>query len=137
VRSVGFQGNAGRPRSLDCFVAKARRVTGVCSADMSNSMEDLSRFQEPENAKRPIESMAETRRLSSAVLPRCFRKGIFRKGMNMRVVSGVRQLFRDPVEAYHKAVSQWYERNDPDDTPYTYVPDANWRERLGVTGDDR
>jgi predicted O-methyltransferase YrrM len=55
----------------------------------------------------------------------------------MRVVSGVRQLFRDPVEAYHKAVSQWYERNDPDDTPYNYVPDANWRERLGVTGDDR
>ena len=55
----------------------------------------------------------------------------------MRVVSGVRQVFRDPVEAYHKAVSQWYERNDPDDTPYNYVPDANWRERLGVTGDDQ
>jgi hypothetical protein len=55
----------------------------------------------------------------------------------MRVVSGVRQMFRDPVEAYHKAVSQWYERNDPDDTPYNYVPDANWRERLGVTGDDQ
>jgi hypothetical protein len=70
-------------------------------------------------------------------LPRRFRKGIFRKGMNMRVVSGVRQLFRDPVEAYHKAVSQWYERNDPDDAPHNYVPDANWRERLGVTGDDR
>jgi hypothetical protein len=57
--------------------------------------------------------------------------------MNMRIVSGVRQMFRDPVEAYHKAVSQWYERNDPDDTPCNYVPDANWRERLGVTGDDR
>jgi hypothetical protein len=104
---------------LDCDIAR-------------NSRKDLSRFQEPENAKRPIESRAETRRLSSAVLPRRFRKGIFRKGKgifrkgtNMRVVSGVRQLFRDPVEAYHKAVSQWYERNDPDDTPYNYVPDAN------------
>ena len=55
----------------------------------------------------------------------------------MRVMSGVYQLLQDPIEAYHKAVSQWHERDDRDDTPCEYIPDENWRQRLGVSSDDR
>ena len=55
----------------------------------------------------------------------------------MRISSGVIQLLQDPVEAYHKAVGQWHERNDRNDLPCEYVPDEDWRERLGVSGEDR
>ena len=55
----------------------------------------------------------------------------------MRVVSGVYQFLRDPVEAYYKAVSLWSERGDRNDAPYPYAPDKDWRERIGVDADDR
>ena len=55
----------------------------------------------------------------------------------MRVMSGVWQMLQNPVEAYHKAVSQWRERHDRDDCPYEYIPDENWRQRLGISSDDR
>jgi predicted O-methyltransferase YrrM len=55
----------------------------------------------------------------------------------MRFASSVYQLLRDPIEAYHKTVSQWHERNDRDDRPYEYIFDENWRQRLGVSSDDR
>lgn len=55
----------------------------------------------------------------------------------MRVMSGVWQMLQNPVEAYHKAVSQWRERHDRDDSPYEYIPDENWRQRLGISSDDR
>jgi len=55
----------------------------------------------------------------------------------MRVMSGVYQMLQDPIEAYHKAVSQWHERDDRDDTPCQYILDENWRQQLGVSSDDR
>jgi len=55
----------------------------------------------------------------------------------VRVTSVIRQLLQDPIEAYHKAVTRWQERNDRDDTPCGYIPDENWRQRLGVSSDDR
>jgi hypothetical protein len=55
----------------------------------------------------------------------------------MRFMSSVSQLLQDPIEAYHKTVSQWRERNDRDDAPCEYILDKNWRRRLGVSSDDR
>jgi predicted O-methyltransferase YrrM len=55
----------------------------------------------------------------------------------MRVMSSVHQILQDPVEAYHKAVSQWHERDDPGDTPCEYIIDENWRQRIGVSSADR
>jgi len=54
----------------------------------------------------------------------------------MRIISGVSQVLQDPIEAYYKAVSLWRERKD-DETPYEYICDADWRQRLGVSSDDR
>jgi hypothetical protein len=55
----------------------------------------------------------------------------------MRFMSSVSQPLQDAIEAYHKAVSQWRERNDRDDTPCEYILDEDWRRRLGVSSDDR
>jgi predicted O-methyltransferase YrrM len=55
----------------------------------------------------------------------------------MRFASSVHQILRDPIEAYHKTVSQWRERGERDETPCEYIPDESWRERLGVSSDDR
>jgi hypothetical protein len=44
----------------------------------------------------------------------------------MRFMSSVSQLLQDPIEAYHKTVSQWPERNDRDDAPCEYILDENW-----------
>ena len=55
----------------------------------------------------------------------------------MRITSIAHQILRDPIEAYYKAVCQWRERRDADDTPCEYILDGNWRQRLGVSSDDR
>jgi hypothetical protein len=55
----------------------------------------------------------------------------------MRFMSSVSQPLQDAIEAYHKTVSQWRERNDRDDTPCEYILDENWRQWLGASSDDR
>ncbi len=55
----------------------------------------------------------------------------------MRVMSGISQILQDPIEAYYKAVSLWHERKDRDYTSCKYSCDENWRQRLGVSSDDR
>jgi hypothetical protein len=52
-------------------------------------------------------------------------------------MSGVYQMLQDPIEAYHMAVSQSHEHDDRDDAPCECIIDENWRQRLGVSRDDR
>jgi hypothetical protein len=55
----------------------------------------------------------------------------------MRFMSGFNQVLQDPVEAYYKAVALWRERDERDALPSVARLDRNWRERLGVSSDDR
>ncbi len=59
-----------------------------------------------------------------------------RRGVVLSRAEKKRQILQDTVEAYHKTVSQWHERDDPGDTPCGYIIDENWRRRIGVSSDE-
>jgi predicted O-methyltransferase YrrM len=54
----------------------------------------------------------------------------------MRVSTVLRQIYQDPVEAYHKAVVQWHDRRERYWAPSGFTIDQDWRQRLGISGDD-
>ena len=59
------------------------------------------------------------------------------KEKTCEVLSGLSQIIQDPIEAYYKAVSLWHEREEHDYTSCEYICDENWRQRLGMSSDDR
>ena len=55
----------------------------------------------------------------------------------MRILSGLRQVLEDPVNASYKAMALWHERNEPDTLFFGYKISKDWRQELGVSDDDR
>jgi hypothetical protein len=55
----------------------------------------------------------------------------------MRVVAGLRQALRNPVDAYFKAIIRWHERNERNTPPGQYAINDDWRQQLGVSDDNR
>lgn len=56
----------------------------------------------------------------------------------MNVISGIRQVIQDPVNAYYKAIAQWHERDERATEHYSgYTVDHDWRQQLGVSDADR
>lgn len=56
----------------------------------------------------------------------------------MRLGTAVREIVHGGVvEASYKAIALWRERHESDRPPCIYAADPDWRQTLGISGDDR
>lgn len=55
----------------------------------------------------------------------------------MDVMSHLRRVLRDPVDAYYLALARWHERKETASDIYEYTIDEDWRQHLGVSDNDR